>query len=764
MKVRLGSTLTVLMAASLASAQTAKTADHRLTVSDGHGTLSVWAVAPDVLRIDFSEDGRYGQPTPIMDPGGLRQAKPQGKALGNSLSTSVFTAVGSKNAIAVTGTRGGPKFTIALQELEDGKLALDGIGGSGANLYGIHGIDLHTNLSPEEATTLRNQGGHVAARAQGNGGAPLAYSTRFGVLVDSVDGDFTYDRNNLIFLHGSRPDVEAYVVFGPPKRTIEVTTELTGHPPMPPKWTLGFMNSQWGSDQQEITSLVDEYRRRQIPLDSFILDFDFKAWGEDNYGEFRWNSTSGPGNVNPDAFPDGQSGQFAKQLSQKGIHLVGIMKPRILIQNVNGEMNVGAKEVTDHGWWMPNSKPYTDYFSHRQANNLDFSNPDLRAWYWKHAKGLFDAGIEGWWNDEADDNFPSLGFLQMQQSLAEGQWASSNKRVWSINRNFYLGAQRYAFGTWSGDIESGFKSMQTQRVRMLAMLDLNQPHWSMDSGGFNGHPDPENYARWIEFAATVPIMRVHGTYGEKRQPWVYGPVAESAAKAAIDLRYRLKPYLYSDERTAFETGVGVTRPMFWEFPDDIKVADIQDEWMFGDAFLVSPVVEQHQTSKSIYLPAGNWYDYWTDRQISGGQSITVKTDSINWRDMPMFVRGGSIVATTPVEQFAGEKPAEQLTLDVWPDQGRVAKFRVYDDDGETTAYTHGAYFSQNITVKLVGESCVIEFSRSHGKPTYKTYHLVVHHTDLQHAEFNDEPLGVLSGALNATMDVPAGKVGRIVLH
>lgn len=116
----------------------------------------------------------------------------------------------------------------------------------------------------------------------------------------------------LEFTGGSRKSLEAYIVIGPPERTMEVATQLTGHPPMPPKWTLGFLNSQWGSTEDEIYQIVDKYRSEQIPLDGFILDFDYKAWGEDNFGEWRWNSTNGPGAVGGNKFPDGASGEFAK--------------------------------------------------------------------------------------------------------------------------------------------------------------------------------------------------------------------------------------------------------------------------------------------------------------------------------------------------------------------------------------------------------------------------------------------------------------------
>ncbi len=215
----------------------------------------------------------------------------------------------------------------------------------------------------------------------------------------------------------------------------------------------------------------------------------------------------------------------------------------------------------------------------------------------------------------------------MGRMLYEGQRADgspTDRRAWSINRNYYLGGFRYGFAEWSGDIQTGYASMALQRKRMLATVNLGGPKWSMDTGGFSGHPSPENYARWMEFSAFVPVFRVHGGENEKRQPWVYGPVAEAAAKDAMELRYRLMPCLYSTTEEVHRTGIGLVRPMFWEFPDDAKTATMDTEWMFGDALLVSPVVAHGATSQSVYLPAGEWMDYSKRTRYAGGQTIAYR--------------------------------------------------------------------------------------------------------------------------------------------
>ena len=206
----------------------------------------------------------------------------------------------------------------------------------------------------------------------------------------------------------------------------------------------------------------------------------------------------------------------------------------------------------------------------------------------------------------------------------------------------------------------------------------------------------QNYARWIEFAAFVPIMRIHGDWNEKRQPWVYGPIAEAAARRAVELRYALLPYIYSYERANTEGNVGLVRPMHWEFPDDKKACASLTEWMFGDALLVSPIVKKGVASQRVYLPAGDWFDYATGKRLTGPKDIDINVDSKTWKDIPIFVRGGSIIATQPVEQYVGQQPVTEIALDIFP-AAESASFVVYEDDGNTYGYEKGVYMRQKVS-------------------------------------------------------------------
>ena len=229
-------------------------------------------------------------------------------------------------------------------------------------------------------------------------------------------------------------------------------------------------------------------------------------------------------------------------------------------------------------------------------------------------------------------------------------------------------------------------------------------------------PSDENYARWIEFGAFTPVFRVHGTEGEKRQPWRYGPVAEAAATRAIRLRYALLPYIYSYQHRASAQGVGLVQPLAFAWPHDPQARNDVDAWLFGDWMLVSPVVEQGQTTKRIYLPAGTWTDWASGKVYSGGQTIAVATDAKTWRDIPLFIRAGAIIPTQPVMDWSSQHPVTTVSVDVFP-AAQASHFDYYDDDGETYAYTDGAYFSQRLATQRNGDT--VDFSTAAPEGSYR---------------------------------------------
>ncbi len=691
---------------------------HGLELSLEDATISLQLVAPGVLHVHYVRDGRTTPASLVIDPQRTPAPAftPKVSRTGDTVTLRsermTVTWDGAADALSVVDAHGHPLLKQAgFATLAGGRIVLQHAPGDA--LYGIGGYTIHESVAPG----LLRSGKQIAqAGKQGHAGAPFVWSTGgYGLLVDCKGATFDLDDGRITVADYQRPDADYYVLAGTPAELFGEVSRISGPAPLFPKWAMGFTNSQWGIDEKELLDIVKTYRAKHIPIDNFTLDFDWKAWGENNYGEFRWN---------PKKFPDGPGGKLAKMLGAQGIHLTGIMKPRIHVNTVEG------RYATAHHLWIPGEKPFQDYFSHKLVKRLDFDKPETRRWFGEAAmKYAFDEGIIGWWNDEADEVGSDTQFLNMERALYDAQRGASDKRVWSINRNFWLGAQRYSYGLWSGDIDTGFASMAAQRTRMLSAIEVGESNWGMDGGGFNGHPSDENYARWIEFGAFTPIFRVHGTKDEKRQPWRYGPVAEAAATRAIRLRYKLIPYIYAYQHAAHVHGVGLVRPLTFDWPDDPKVRDDVGAWLFGQWLLVAPVVEQGQTSKSIYLPAGTWTDWSTGKVYAGGQTIDYKVDAKSWRDIPLFIRAGAIIPTQPVMDHVGQHPVKTVTVEVFP-ATHATHFDYYDDDGETWGYEHGAYFLQRLSVRRDGREVTLRTDAPSGsyRPALRDYLVRVHGT------------------------------------
>ena len=720
--------LLVLLAGFAVTAHASVTLELRSVDTQGFAlaqddaTTSVDMVAPGVLHVHYVPMGHTTPPSLVVDPKPSSAAnfKPTVSRQGDAVTLRSKQMVVDWNPETTTLTVSDGQGHVLLRQTELMTLSNERIvleNAKGDALYGIGGFEAN---QPVTAGLLRSGKQIAQAGKQGHAGAPFVWSTKgYGVLVDCDGADFDLAGERITVDNFKRPDADYYILVGTPEQLFGELSKLSGPAPLFPKWAMGFTNSQWGIDQKELLTIVETYREKHIPLDNFTLDFDWKAWGQGDYGEFRWN---------PEKFPDGPSGKLAKMLDAEGVHLTGIMKPRLLLGTAEGDY------ATAHDLWIPGEQAYPEYFSHKQAKDVDFDKPAARRWFAGLAmKYGFDDGIVGWWNDEADvygkdgTLTSNTQFLNMQRALYDAQRAQTDQRVWSINRTFWLGSQRYAYGMWSGDIDTGFKSMAAQRTRMLSAIEVGEAKWGMDGGGFNGHPSDENYARWIEFGAFTPIFRVHGTFNEKRQPWRYGPVAEAAATAAIRLRYSLIPYIYAYQHSDYAHGMGLVRPLTFDWPGDPKVRNDVDAWMFGQWLLVSPVVAQGQATKSVYLPAGKWTDWFSGKTYAGGQTIDVPVDAKTWRDIPLFIRDGAIIPMQPVMDYVGQHPVTTMTVQVFP-ADHATHFDYYDDDGETYAYEKGAYFLQTMSARKQDDRVDFTLAAPAGtfKPAVRWYLLAVH--------------------------------------
>jgi alpha-glucosidase len=707
--------------AALAADGPVRTLPKGADVALAGGSLQLTLVRSNVLRVHFLPGDHASPPALVMSPRAPIEAA--GRV---TVRTSGLQLVLESRTMRVVFDRGTDTLSVYratspvavlteadLASLAHRMLALHYVPKTAA-LYGVHDFNA---FQQARAGLLRSGRQLATAGFQGDAGAPLVWSTAgFAVLIDSQKTLFDLTPGRIEVRRETRPDLDYYLILGAPKRIFSTLDVLTGHAPLFPKWSFGFINSQWGIDERELLHIIHRYRALHIPIDAFSLDFDWKAWGQNNYGEFRWNSKK---------FPDGPTGKLDRELTALGIHLIGIMKPRVHVSTVEGQY------ATEHHLWMPGEKASIDYFSHQPVKTLDFDKAATRKWFFNPAlRHSFETGIVGWWNDEDDETGHDTQFFNMERALYDGQRQYFKERVWSLNRNFWLGAQRYAYGLWSGDIRSGFASMAAQRQRMLSAIDVGEMWWGMDGGGFHLHPSSENYARWLEFDAFAPICRVHGSHLQRRQPWIYGSTAARAATAALDLRYRLMPYIYSNAWHEHVTGIGLVRPLTFSWPHDRHVRNDYSAWMFGNWLLVSPVVHRHQRVKHLYLPPGTWTNFFTGRIYRGGRTYSLALDAKTWMDIPLFVRQGAIIPTQPLMQYIGQHPVTELTVEVFPAK-RATHFDYYDDNGETYAYEHGRYFLQRLATQARGGTAHLTLGPVRGtyKPALRRYRFVLHRVD-----------------------------------
>jgi len=326
--------------------------------------------------------------------------------------------------------------------------------------------------------------------------------------------------------------------------------------------------------------------------------------------------------------------------------------------------------------------------------------------YWKQHTDLVDAGIDAWWPDEGDW-FNFFERMKRHQLYYQGPLSTQpNIRPWSLHRNGHLGIARWGGWVWSGDTNSAWKTLEGQiAVGINYSLSLS-PFWGSDIGGFypNEELTGELYARWFQFGAFCPSFRSHGRTWWTRLPWGWGlnemgpqennenplpselnnPAIEAICRQYDELRYQLMPYTYTIARQARDTGLPIMRALWLHYPDDEAVRDMGDEYLWGRDMLIAPVYKPHAAERSIYLPEGTWYDFWTDERHSGSETVI---RPVNISKMPIYIRAGAIIPFDPVRQYTGQKVDEPTTLKIYT--GADGQFTLYADDGISLDYLNG---------------------------------------------------------------------------
>jgi alpha-glucosidase len=467
------------------------------------------------------------------------------------------------------------------------------------------------------------------------------------------------------------PEAELYLM---PAASIEDAAEtcahLTGLAPVPPRWTFGYLQSRWGwKDRAYIEATLAQFRDLRIPVDGFIYDFEWSTTSPDyklppegmaGFEDFGWNT-----NLFPE--PAAQIQAYKDQ----GVHFVGIRKPRM------GNRDTLAM-VRTKGWNLQIEKGEKYH-----SRDVNFGNPEFREWYIGQSAGLLQTGVDGWWNDEGESTFTTYYYWNLAEAEALARY-QPGQRLWTLNRAFSPGMQRFGAAAWTGDIQSSWKTLAGTPTSLLNWSLAGLPYETCDIGGFSGHPSPELLSRWMEAGVFFPVMRSHSEiHMTPRFPWLYGPDALAAIRHAIELRYRLIPLYYSLAHETFQTGLPLMRPLLMEFPDDPQTANLADQWMMGGSLMAAPLL-QAGGKRSVYLPAGRWYAFGSNLPLDGKRTFEV---TAGLDEIPLYVRAGSILPLGPVIQHTCQLPGGPLELQIYP--GQDATFTLFEDDGETTDYLKG---------------------------------------------------------------------------
>jgi alpha-D-xyloside xylohydrolase len=477
--------------------------------------------------------------------------------------------------------------------------------------------------------------------------------------------------------------IDYYFFYGPNADEIIAGYRLaTGDAPLFPKAAYGFWQCRERySSQAQMLAAARQFRLKQIPVDFIVQDWQY--WGNHGWGAYQWDLKNYPAPAKMIAELHTNHFKYMISVWSNPQGIVG----KALAATTNG--------LIPRSEWM------------------DVFNPAVRALRWEYmGQAFFGIGADAWWQDatEPGDDGNSVSGVQCfagsanrvrnsyplfaNQATYEGQRATdASKRVVILSRSAYPGQQRYAAAAWSGDISGDWLTFARQIRGGLNFSLTGLPYWTTDTGGFfhpqNQYTSPdynELLTRWFQWSTFCPILRIHG-FGTSTEIWNWLPQTQTNLMAFDELRYRMLPYNYS---VAWKiTGERYTpmRALVMDFPKDDKVRAIADEYLFGPAFLVSPVTEPQATRRTVYLPAGTkWVDFWTGETFAGEKTVTANAPvSI----LPLYVRAGSIVPLGPVMQYATEKPAEPIELRVY--RGADGRFTLYEDEGDNYNYEKGQY-------------------------------------------------------------------------
>ncbi len=526
----------------------------------------------------------------------------------------------------------------------------------------------------------------------------------YGIFFDNTFKtyfDFCHERRNVTSFWAHGGEMNYYFFYGPDMQEVVTRyTDLTGKPELPPLWALGYHQCKWSYyPESEVKAITSKFRELRIPCDAIYLDIDYM----EGFRCFTWDKNH---------FPDPK--RMVAELAEDGFKTIVIIDPGIKI---------------DDDYWVYKEAMENDYFCKRADGPYmrgkvwpgecyfpDFTNPEVREWW----KGLFkelidEIGVKGVWNDMNEPavmevpgkTFPNdvrhdydgnpcshrkahnIYGTQMARATYEGvKKYAYPKRPFIITRSAYSGAQRFT-SSWTGDNVATWEHLWIANIQAQRMSMSGMSFTGSDIGGFAEHPTGELYARWIQLGVFHPFCRTHssGDHGSQ-EPWTFGEEVIDVTRKYVELRYQLLPYLYTMFWEYAEAGIPMLKSLVLYDQEDIQTHYRTDEFIFGNQILVCPVQEPNAKGRRMYIPKGNWYNYWTQEYVTGGMEKWVDADLDT---IPLFVKEGAIIPKYPIQQYVGEKKIEQLKLELYFKEAEKEVSKVYEDAQDGYDHTKGRF-------------------------------------------------------------------------
>ncbi len=504
--------------------------------------------------------------------------------------------------------------------------------------------------------------------------------------------------------------------------------KLTGTQPLPPRWALGNLQSRMAyRTQKEADSIVRLMQEEDFPIDALILDFYWFGDSIKGYlGRLDWYKPHWPD-------PEKMISGFKK----KGVKTILITEPYIIDTLKNFYIanrlklfatdSLGKTFINTHFYFGP-------------AGLLDIFKPATDKWFWSKYNQQIKIGVAGWWGDLGEPETISVhqyfvsGKANQVRNLYAFYWEKMlfdeyrknypETRVFDLNRAGYAGSQRFSVFPWTGDISRSWGGLQAQLPLLLNMSVSGMPFVHSDAGGFAmGVKDNELYTRWLQFACFSPVLRPHGS-GIPSEPVFFNDTTKRIVREYMKTRYRLLPYIYTAVWKSHDKGIPIVRPLFFEFPNDSVSYSIVDEYMFGPDLLVAPVLKPGVKIRTVYLPKGLWYDFWSGKTYNGGIRFNFP---VNEEIMPVFVRAGAFIPMVKAVNSTVDYSSDEMTVVYFPLPGKSSNSYMYEDDGKTFgSFRKGEY--QLLKFQMVNGKKMI-FSSSgkgyRGAPSKRLIHLLI---------------------------------------